>query len=544
MEDKRTNTLRQGWRNLSMAILWGLLSGCHAAPDRIAFNAQPMASIADSNQSATLRRLPSPPHDPPVVALASYQQPEQLPRIDESDVVPDSPNVIFEAGPLRLADVIISVQESYPLLLTAMLERTIADGKQVSAWGEFDLNIKAFGIAAPEGFYQTYRNGIVAEQPVFRGGYLYGGYKIGDGNFQPWFKERETNEGGEFSAGFGVPLLKDRLIDKRRAAVFQAELARQAVEPAVQAQMLEFVRIASQAYWSWVAAGRNLKAQRELLANAQARVRQLQERVDEGDLPRIARINNEQLIASRETKVIESERKLQEAAIKLSLFLRNSEGEPIVPDDVQLPASFPDTASPSGDQIEEDTQLAIAASPVLTEIDLIVEQTRVELRNAENMLLPKVDARVLASKDVGAPASPKRDKTPFELEAGIYGEVPLQRRNARGKITSAQGKLAQLLAKRQFVVDKITAAVQDAVSALLAAEGRINRAGTNLRLARETLRLGRLQFDAGDIDLVTLNIYEKSVTDAQLLLISAQADFFFALANYRAALAQDPLTEV
>ncbi len=484
-------------------------------------------------------RPPKPPGSAPTVALVSHQEPERLPPPAAPDRSPAVPEVIAE-GPLRLGDVISSVQASYPLLVTAMLERVVAGGKQISAWGEFDLNIKAFGIAAPEGFYQTYRNGIAAEQQVFRGGYIYGGYKIGDGNFQPWFGERETNEGGEFSAGFGVPLLKDRWIDKRRAGVFQRNLARQAVEPAIRAQLLEFVRVASQSYWLWVAAGRNLKAQRELLQNAKDRVRQIEEKVKAGDLAKIARINNQQLIASRETKVIESERKLQEAAIKLSLFLRNSQGEPIVPDDSRLPASFPDPVSPTADQIEEDIQSAVAASPFLSEIDLLAEQVRVELRNAENMLLPKLDARLQASKDLGAPASSKRDKTPFELEAGLFGELPLQRREARGKITAAEGKLAQITAKREFIVNKITAAVQDAVSALRAASGRIERAETNLRLARETLTLGRVQFNAGDIDLVTLNIYEKAVTDAQLLLISAQADFFAAVANYRAALAQDP----
>ena len=37
-------------------------------------------------------------------------------------------------------------------------------------------------------------------------------------------------------------------------------------------------------------------------------------------------------------------------------------------------------------------------------------------------------------------------------------------------------------------------------------------------------------------------LLEKAVTDAQLLLISAQADYFFAVADYRAALAMDPLS--
>ncbi|QDU92372.1 Outer membrane efflux protein [Lignipirellula cremea] len=75
------------------------------------------------------------------------------------------------------------------------------------------------------------------------------------------------------------------------------------------------------------------------------------------------------------------------------------------------------------------------------------------------------------------------------------------------------------------------------------AAGRIQRAETNVRLAKETLELGRLQFDAGDINLVELNIYEKSVTESQLSLIEAQFDYFAAQADYRAALSLDPLAE-
>ncbi len=256
------------------------------------------------------------------------------------------PELLDTASPLQLQTVIVSVQESYPLLVSALLERRIADGKQLSAWGEFDLDVKAFGIAAPEGYYQTYRNGIGLSQPIFSGGYLYGGYKIGDGNFEPWYGERETNEGGEFAAGFGLPLLGNRSIDKRREALFKAELGRQAVEPAIRAQLLEFVRLSSQAYWSWVAAGQTLESQRELLKLAQARVNQIEQRVSAGDLGRIARINNDQLIASRETKVIESQRKLQAAAIKLSLFLRGRNGQPIIPNESQLPNAFPRTRPP------------------------------------------------------------------------------------------------------------------------------------------------------------------------------------------------------
>ncbi len=536
--------MRQGCQILALA-LGGLLAGCRGTPPLVP------APISDAGQVVTASLASAPfeatESETGTVVAATYQAPDDVPTPAEppdpsTGPLPPPADSEPEAGPLLLPDVVASVRDAYPLLLATVIERQVASGKQLAAWGEFDLGLKVYGIAAPEGFYETYQNGFALEQPLFNGGYLYGGYKYGDGNFQPWFKERETNEGGEFASGIGLPLLKDRAIDKRRAAVFQTELARQAVEPVVRAQLIEFVRAASQVYWSWVAAGQSVEAQRELLRNAQSRVTQIQARVLAGDLEQIARINNEQLIASRETKVIEAERKLQEAAIKLSLFLRDPQGEPIVPESERLPPTFPDDGF-APEPLDAAISLAINASPQLAELDLITAQAEVDLRSAENLLLPKLDARLLASKDVGAPTSSTRDKTPFEFEAGLYGEVPWQRREARGKLEAAQAKLSQISAKRQFTVNKIAAAVRDAESALQAARGRIDRAGTNLRLARETLELGRVKFDAGDITLIELNIYEQSVTDAQLLLIAAQADYFSALANYRAALALDPTEE-
>ena len=155
------------------------------------------------------------------------------------------------------------------------------------------------------------------------------------------------------------------------------------------------------------------------------------------------------------------------------------------------------------------------------------------------MMLPKLDAQLLASKDVGAQASPKGDKTPFELEVGLYGELPFQRREARGKAVSARGKLSQIQTKRDFVANKVVAEIQDAHSALDAASQRITRARKNVELAYQTQTLGRAQFDAGDLDLIDLNIYEQSATDAELQWILEQGDFFKALADYQAAMAAE-----
>lgn len=75
------------------------------------------------------------------------------------------------------------------------------------------------------GYYKRYRTVVKLDQPLGCGGSVFSGYKLGRGAFHPDWYDDQTNRGGEFSLGVGVPLLKDRLIDKRRSGVSQAALA-------------------------------------------------------------------------------------------------------------------------------------------------------------------------------------------------------------------------------------------------------------------------------------------------------------------------------
>lgn len=221
---------------------------------------------------------------------------------------------------LELETVIESVFRSYPLLEAAYQERAIASGVQTTAQGAFDLNLKGETIAGPLGFYETYRNSIGVEQALFSGGSVFGGYRVGRGDFQPWYQERQTNDGGELLAGVRVPLARNRQIDSRRAALWHAMYGRDRAEPFIESQLIEFLRAATFAYWDWISAGRNYQISKSLLEIAQQRQHGLKRHVEEGNLPQIDLTDNERLIVSREAKLIEARGKLNQAAVKLSLF--------------------------------------------------------------------------------------------------------------------------------------------------------------------------------------------------------------------------------
>ena len=476
------------------------------------------------------------------IQLVSAEQPAPA-NVDDSKIAPQEQVPVKEEvdlEPLKLDDVIGSVIVSYPLLRSAMFERNIAQGNLLAADGEFDLKLKADSLNMPLGFYENYRQAVGAEQPLFGGGSVFGGYRIGTGNFPVYYGERATKLGGEFKAGATIPLLQNRNIDDRRAGVWRGNWEVQSVEPEIQAQLIAFIQAASIAYWNSVAAGQNVRIAEDLLENATERNDGLARRVEQGDAPEIELTDNQRLIVSRRTKLIDARRKFQQSTYKLSLFLRDETGQPRVIDVARLPQEFPKADDPSQRNFESDIQLAITNRPELRSLAILREQLNIDLANAQNLSLPQVDAILVGSQDVGNPADPKKDdKSPFELEGGVVASVPLQRRKAKGKSQAVEGKLAQLQAKMQFTQEKIVAEVQSASAALNAAYQQLEQAHQSLELARRMEAAERRKFDLGDSNLLLVNLRELATADAAAVEVDARLNFFDAQADYRAALATD-----
>ncbi|MEZ6054099.1 MAG: TolC family protein [Planctomycetaceae bacterium] len=248
------------------------------------------------------------------------QQSPSTPDLQESEV-PEWWGVGNEA--VLLEHVIASVYQSYPLLESALYSRTIAAGEQLAASGAFDLKLKAASENGPTGFYQTYRQSVGLVQPIYHGGEAFAGYRIGRGDFQPWYLERQTNGSGEFKAGLAVPLARNRDIDSRRADLWRSNYGRQLVEPDIQAQLIGFVQEASYIYWTWVAAGENVRIADRVLQLAEDRSERISRQVEEGLLDPPELTDNLRLVAERRGKLADAERKFQQTAIAVALLSRS-----------------------------------------------------------------------------------------------------------------------------------------------------------------------------------------------------------------------------
>lgn len=491
----------------------------------------PVSAAADvpHPQSALQQAFPETAAEPVVLDA----QIDALPTPVVENVDPQS-----TSEQLGLDEVLDSVRRSYPLLIAASQERGIAAGEQRSSRGVYDLHVQAENMTGALGFYQTNRAALKAEQYTLPGGKVWGGYRIGRGSFEPWYLERQTNDGGEFKVGFEQSLLQGLTIDKRRAAMRKADLGVVAAEPSIDKQRIYFLEYAAIDYWKWVATGHWYLINRDLLELAQTRVEGIESRIARGILPEIERVDNRRLIVSRQAKLIEADRKFQQAAVELSLYLRDQFGSPVLPSAARLPP-FPEPGEPLEDHYEADVEVALMYRPEPRYLRVQREKLLVELNYSRNLTLPQLNAVVDAAKDVGGPTSPKNDKGPFQMEAGVLFAVPMQRRTATGQIRSTEAALTQVRAQEQFAVERVQADVRFALAGLKTAYEEYLRAQEGAELAAQMGAAERTKFDLGNSNILFVNLREQATADARILVVDSLAEYFIAAAEYRAALGLD-----
>jgi outer membrane protein TolC len=444
---------------------------------------------------------------------------------------------------LTLEDVIASVENHFPLLLAALQERGITTGQLLAAQGAFDVFVRAREVGQT-GTFDSHRISLGVDQNLAWNGVSYfAGFRQAIGEFPIYYGDRKTADGGEFRAGVLIPLLANQRIDARRAAWRQAEIARALAEPTIAAQRIDFIRAASRAYWSWVAAGRRYQVALAVLRIAQERDQQLAELVQRGAVAEFERVDNQRVIVERQTRVIAAERAWQQASIALSLYLRDADGSPQMPAAERLPRQIAEPQPFERDNILQDIGQAFQRRPELEQLRLQRARIAVDFELASNQMLPNLDLAFEGYQDVGAGSDSSKtspiagtqlDRTAYL--ASLQFDVPWQRRHARGRMLASQSAIARLSFQEQFQRDRIVAEIQDAASALERSFELLQKARENVAVARRVEQGERERFLRGQGTIVILNLRELVTAEASLAEVDALAEYYRSLADYEAAI--------
>lgn len=482
--------------------------------------------------------------DPPSERAEPNDVPEELPPLRWApDVQGRTSSQGEQSETLALEHVLDSVQQRFPLLLAATLEPEVAAGKRLAAEGAFDLSLRG-RTAAQQGTFENQRFELLAEQPtVLHGASWYGGYRLGNGKFPVYYGDRLTADGGEFRAGLQLPLLRDGPIDRRRVALLQAQISEQLARPFVDRARIDFLRAAAYRYWDWVAAGTHYQISRRLLEIAQQRQDGLEIQFEAGQVAEFVVVDNQRLIVERQGLLIAAERRWQQAAFELSLYLRDDSGNPLQPRPESLPQDFldRDPAVLAPQSLQQDIQTALLLRPELARFDLLKRHVAADVELARNQELPGLSVGLAAAQDVG---EGKKAPDIFALdrafwETSLHFDVPVQRRDARGRLRTARATLQQLSAQERFARDQIVVDVQDAHSNLDRTYARLGFARQEQQVAERVAQLELERFQRGAGTLLEVNLRELAAAGAQAKVADALADYFKAIADYRAALGLD-----
>lgn len=438
-------------------------------------------------------------------------------------------------APLTLEEVLDSVRAQHPGMTAARQGVVSAEAELLSAQGGFDTLVKARGVYVPFGYYPQERLDAIIEQPLPVGGSrLFAGYRLGQGKYPAYYGHYETLSGGELRAGFELPLWRNAAIDKRRADIARARLRRDIAGFMLAGERLELQREAAYHYWEWVAAGRQLTVASTQHALAVTRHEQLARRVAQGDIPQLEHTENERVLLEREAELIAARRKLDQTARKLSLYLRDEEGHPLVVPTSRLPDGLPPPDAAFTSELDARMEQALRQRPELRELALQREVFQLDAELARNQAAPAVDLGVSVSRDVGVGPPNLR---PTEVQASLTLDLPLQARSARGQRQAAEAKRAAVEAKARLARDKAATEVRDALSALHAAQERVSLARSATEVARRLAKAELSRFEHGATSLLFVNLREQAAADAELKEIKALVDYHRAVIDLLAATA-------
>jgi outer membrane protein TolC len=414
------------------------------------------------------------------------------------------------------ADVTRSVIQNFPEVIAADAERDAAIGRRLSAEGAFDTRVESDVQTRLDGFY----SGDVADVKVIRplgplGADVYGGYRISQGDFPIYEDKYYTDQGGEARIGIIFNLLRDRAIDARRAGILRAELGVTEAELERLLTRIDVQREALNAYWRWITNGQILRIYEDLLAIAVQRESALTREVRAGARAAIELTENAQNLTRRRELVRRAEQDLALAANTLSLYLRSAEGKPIVAERDQLPSSvaLPDAA---------EVVALVEGRPDLELFDVARERIELDRRLAQNDLQPDLSFAIEGANDFGAVGPGGISRDPAEVIAGVTLSVPLGRRDARGRIRSANARLEVLDQEQRLATDRVRQELESLEIAYRTAIDIVDLTRTESRQAQELLEAEVTRFRNGASDFFLVNLREQTAANARIRLAEAE----------------------
>ena len=430
-------------------------------------------------------------------------------------------------------DIIDSVLRHYPLILAQYEELSASQGRYIVADGVFGIQLKQEYLDYSRGFYDGKNlNTFFEKQNEFLGSKFYGGYRKSFGEFEDYKGGYETNNRGELFTRIEIPLLEGRSIDNFRLGKILAKYDIEESKVHLQKIKIQTKKDAIKAYWNWISSYQIYKTYDEIYKLSLVRDSQLKTRLQKGDISEIVYIENKKNLLGRKNQAIEAKNLFEISAIYLSLFYRDENSKPIIVDENQIPSIDFNVEKSFGEaKFKEDVQFALKNRAEIQILKIKKNAEEQNLKYAKNLLQPKLDLSVEASKDYGE-GSATRERS--RNEVGLKLTIPFVFGDGRGKKLESTSKINVLKQELELAENTINFELSQLRRNIDNSLEILNNAKEEVALAKKLEISEEKKFKLGDSNFFLVNFRESIWADSKIKQIITLQNYQNYLAEYEA----------
>jgi outer membrane protein TolC len=346
------------------------------------------------------------------------------------------------------------------------------------------------------------------------------------------------------------PLLRNRAIDRARFGIRVAATDRDRAAADLAREVSDTVAAIEQAYWSLVAARREVGVREEAMRLAQEQLSETQSRIETGMAPELEIAQPRAELERRRGELLAAREGLLRAENTLKLLIAG-EADPALWGDHLVPEEG-SAVEPAPVDLVEAMERALAARPEIASVAALVERRRLESLLARDAVRPALDAVVSYDRyglagdrnPAAEPAPGGTSDLPPELEGGLGqsfdllrdGEfddkrialvftAPLGNREAKAGRAIAASAERQAAAELSRLRKAIRTEVLDAAAVVETAGQRIQAAAAAREAAEVQLGSERDRYGAGMSTNFLVLTRQNDLSRARLDEIAAQTDY-------------------
>jgi outer membrane protein TolC len=417
------------------------------------------------------------------------------------------------------------VREYHPVAKQVDINISKSRAAVLSARGQFDPELAMYSAQKSFDGINYYNSAEpVITVPTWYGIEVYTGLNYFNGE-----RLDPTDTKGRSSfAGVSVPLAKNLLMDKRRAALKTAKIFKELSETEKRTILNDLTLEAMMAYWHWVKKYRLYKIAQDAVIVNEKRFGLVKSAYQFGERPAIDTI--ETLAQLQSFRYLENEGLMQfkNATLQLSLYLWTASEEPyilspeIIPAEEALTQNMDEITSAS---LEEALIAAELNHPEIREYDFKLRALNVNRKLKFQELLPYLNVsynQLGKGYDIFKTATAEPAKN---YRFGLSFSVPLRFSEGRGEFKIAKLKITETRLQQAFTKNKIINKVKEVFNELLFLKQQIAIQQSAYNNYVVLQKGEELRFLNGESSLFLINSRENKTLEALQKLVELQVKY-------------------